>query len=904
MNKSRDTPGKITYFCVLWRQENCRYFALKMEREKLILFLSFIASMIAVKAQHYVAPHDSIGIHAEKSDVSSSPLYSDTPGSYATGGDLGSSVLSLHEVVVTAQEARSSTSASIIDSMAMKHLQPSSFSDLLELVPGNISTDPDMGAVNDIRLREARNITHTDDYATSALGTSFVIDGVPVNTSAHMQTTPDSNRGGRIAVGKGVDMRTIATDDIERVELVRGIPSVEYGELTSGLVKIKRKSGVSRLEARFKADTQSQLFYLGKGIRMPGSDWTMNVGVSYLDSKIDPRNNRENFRRITSSVRSNKRWDSETVQVMWNSSVNYSLVRERDDSDPDLTVNNTIDAYRSTNHSLSWNNTLDISPVERRFLRKLSFTGGVNYGYEHLSQQKHVSSQRVMPIPNSLTPGSNYVGYLPLLYLADHDVYGKPFTAFTKLSASMRTTAGPVGVGVLAGAEWNMSKNYGRGEVYDLDRPLSSGNTSRPRAFSDIPALNQVSAYAEAQLRYEFAGQRVNASLGVRETQLVGLGGRYALDRHPYLDPRINLVWTPASTEVAGYPIIWEAGAGFGRHTKMPVAAYLFPDPLYSDLVQLNYYHNNPDYRALNVMTYIEDMTNYDLKAAVNDKWEIRGDASYRGNRLSVTYFREDMSNGFRHSGEVRRYVYNKYDASAFSPEQAGGAPAIDELPYTPVCLQLVRTKVTNGSRTLKSGVEYTFQSSRWKRIGTRVTINGAYLETTLNNSQALWYKPSVIVNNRELQYIGLYDDTDGSVYRSFNTNFLFDTDVPRINLNVSLGIQNMWFTSRRTLMRTGRPTHYLDEEGALHPFTDESARDPYLAQLIRNYASSIFTEQKIPVATTFNIKATKTFWHERVAMAMYVNRLFSIMPDYERYGVTIRRSTAPYFGMEINFRI
>ena len=168
---------------------------------------------------------------------------------------------SLAEVVVTAREARNATSASLIDTTAMRHLQPSSFSDLMSLIPGGVTKDPEMGAVNTIALREANGISSTGtDYMTSALGTAFVVDGIRLNTDADMQTTPDANRTDRISSGKGVDMRSISTDDVESVEVVRGIPSVEYGELTSGLVNIKRKSGVSRFEARFKADTQSQLF--------------------------------------------------------------------------------------------------------------------------------------------------------------------------------------------------------------------------------------------------------------------------------------------------------------------------------------------------------------------------------------------------------------------------------------------------------------------------------------------------------------------------------------------------------------------------------------------------------------------------------------------------------------------
>ena len=833
------------------------------------------------------------GIIARSANIT---IFSDTLAADSARG--------LREVVVTAQEGRRTTSTSIIDTTAMKHLQPSSFTDLLELIPGNITKDPEMGQVNTINLRQATNITPTADYATSSLGTSFVIDGVRLSTTAQMQTTPDANQSGRLSTGMGVDMRAIATDDIEKVEIVRGIPSVEYGELTSGLVKIKRKSGVSRLQARFKADNQSELVSLTKGLRMPGRDWILNVGLNFLDSKIDPRNSRESFRRLGASLRSDKRWTNEIFSLKWNSDFSYSMIGEKDNADPDLTVNNTIDEFSTSKHNFSWNNTLRFAPVEMRALRDITFVAGLSYADEHLRQRKHVAASRVMPMPVSTTPGSNYVGYLPMLYIADYDVYGKPLSAFTRLSGSMRFFSGDITNSLKAGVEWNMDKNYGRGAVYDINRPLTAGNTSRPRAFSDIPAINQISAYAENIFRYLPGSHSFELTVGLRETQLVGLDSRYTLNGKPYLDPRVNAVWLPARSEAGGYPITWELAGGYGWHTKMPVAAYLFPDLLYTDIEQLNYYHNEPDFRTMNVMTYVEDLTNYDLRAARNVKWEIRGDVSYRGNRLSVTYFHENMKDGFRYTPQVHRYSYRRYDASAYDPYATGRAPLIEDLPYRDMTYQATRSHVTNGSRTRKSGVEYTFQSRRIPAIRTRVTVTGAYLRTVNNNSCPLWYKPNIIVNNRELQYIGLYDDVDGSKYQSFNTNILLDTDIAPLDLNFSIGVQNMWFTSRQTLFRTGIPVAYMDPEGTILPYTPEMMSDPYLGQLVRNFSSTAFEKQTVPTATTFNLKATKTFWKQRVGIAIYVNRLFSIMPDYERYGVTIRRHTSPYFGMELNIKI
>ena len=810
----------------------------------------------------------------------------------------------LDEVVVTARESHSASSASVIDTTAMAHLQPSSFTDLLELLPGRVSKDPSMASPNIINLRTALNVTPTDDYMTSAIGTSFIIDGVPVNNNAVMQSTPDSNHSERETVGKGVDMRGIATDDIEKVEIVRGIASVEYGELTSGLVNIKRKSGVSRLEARFKADSKSQLFYVGKGFRMPGKDWIINTGLGYLDAKIDPRNSRENYKRITASIRSNKRFDNTVMNVTWNSSLNYGASFERDNNDPDLTVNNTIDRFSTTNHNFSWNNSVSVRPVERSFFQEASFTSGLSYSRERLHQTRHVAQSRVMPMPVSLVPGSNYVGYLPMLYLATLDVEGDPFTAYVKGATTMKWTAGNLSSFLKAGIEWNMSKNYGRGNVYDIERPITASTSSRPRAFNDVPAMHQLSAYIESRNIMYWGRHSIEASVGLRETQLLHLDSRYVLSGKPYLDPRANITWTIPSLYIAGQPLTPEINAGIGLQSKMPVAAFLYPNLVYTDFEQLNYYHNVADYRVMNVMTYVEDITNYDLKAARNLKWEVRGDLSYCDNRLSVTYFREKMNDGFRHAGNVHHYTYRRYDASGYNPEIENRAPVLEDLPSTEMRYMAVRSSVTNGSSTLKEGVEYTFQSRRIKAIKTRVTVSGAYLKTVNTNSDPLWYKPSIVMNGQELPYIGLYDDADGSIYKSFNTNIMFDTDIPNLGLRFSLAFQTVWFTSRQTHFKTGIPTHYMDIDGNVFEFTQESMNDTYLKQLVREYSASTFDKNTVPAETAVNLKATKSFWKNRVNVALYVNRLFTIAPDYKPYGIVVRRNYTPYFGMELNFKI
>lgn len=81
----------------------------------------------------------------------------------------------LKEVTVTAVENKGVTSSTRIGRDAIAHIQPSSFADLLELLPGGMAKDPVLGSPQLINLRSANALSNAN-YATSALGTRFVID--------------------------------------------------------------------------------------------------------------------------------------------------------------------------------------------------------------------------------------------------------------------------------------------------------------------------------------------------------------------------------------------------------------------------------------------------------------------------------------------------------------------------------------------------------------------------------------------------------------------------------------------------------------------------------------------------------------------------------------------------------
>jgi len=806
---------------------------------------------------------------------------------------LKSTVCSLNEVVVTASEQKGFTSSSRIDRTAMEHLQPSSFTDLLELLPGGKSVDPNMGNANTIRLREAGS---TDEDIAS-LGVAFVMDGMPLNENANLQYVPGTYHGGKEFVSKGVDMRMISTDNIESVEIVRGIPSVEYGDLTGGLVNIKRKWSVSPLTARFKADSGSKLFSAGKGWTIDGKH-ILNIDLGYLDSKMDPRDSRENYKRISASVRWAADYKTFFGHVDWNMHADYTGSFDNVKVDKDVTVKEN--SYKSSYNKFAVGATWSLKRTESLFRRLVAHVS-VSQEYNRIKEHRSVSIDRPTAIPHSLTEGEADGTYLPYTYVANMLVDGKPLYANAKLLGDFVFHIWNFSHTLRGGVEWNFSKNYGDGSVYDMNRPLNVASVYRPRRYKDIPGRQDFSLFVEEQWRMALGKHELALSAGLRANALVGLSDTYAMSGKFYLDPRVNLQWKLPSLGVNEDWLV-DLTTGIGWLSKLPTTAQLYPDYKYVDIVQLNFYHNNPHYHRVNLMTYKWDNTNYDLKPSCNRKWELRLGISYKGNNMSVTYFQERMNDAFRDISYYRIFSYKNYDVSGLNVSELTAPPSLENLPYTDKSVINTYSKVGNGTRVRKQGVEFAFSSKRIDWLKTRFTVTGAYFKTTYSNNLPEYKTSSVLIQNEQLKYVGLYDWEEGTARESFNTHFVSDTYLPKIGMVFSLSAQCTWFTASRPLWNNGTPVSYVDNQGNVYPFTEESASNMELQHLVQTYSLSYFDKTRVPFAMDINLKATKEVG-KFLKVSLFVNRILTAYPSYYRGTTLIRCSSSPYFGMEANLR-
>lgn len=814
---------------------------------------------------------------------------------------LQAEVSQLGEVVVTAQESRGLATASVIEKHAMEHLQPSSFTDLLELLPGGMSKDPVLNTPNTIRLREANPLG--SNYDTSSLGTSFVIDGAPISTNANMQTlrgTSESVAANRDFTNAGVDMRTLPTDDIERVEIVRGIPSVEYGDLTSGLVKIERRRGGNDWQARLKSDMSSKLFYVAKALEWTNRT-TLNLSADYLDSKADPRNTLNNYSRLTLSARLGMTWHHQHYDLSMQTNADYTGSFDGVKQDPDLNYG-AVDIYKSDYNRMALLTKWEVKMKRKTWLRNVQLTLSAAYEHNLISRTRTVTLQDMTGAVTWTDEGDHDATILPYTYEAHQEADGKPLNVFAKVSSRWQVPSTHVANTLLVGADWNMDKNYGRGQVFDPQRPAYPTSMVRMRSLTLKPASHVVSLFAEETLTMPIGQHKLEVNAGVRASQRINLPSNYLMSHRIYADPRANVGWTLPRFRMMRRPAFLRFAIGMGQHTKMPTIDQLFPDPTYIDLLQLKYYHTNEQLRRINRRTYVIDGTNPSLDAARNWKWELSADLNIGGNRLSLTWFRENMTSGFRSQTHYASFAYKRYDASAIDGNALTAPPALTDLPYEWVNELCAYSQYENGSQTRKQGIEYTFASQRWEQLHTRLTITGAWLRTVYRNSQLIMERPSVSVAGRRLQYAGLYRDDDVSTRETANTNFTFDTDVPSLKLGFSLSAQCMWFSSSQYAPISTTPDAYMDPQGNITEWTDDCANDAYLKWLIRTANST--SKNTVPFAMNLNFKVTKRLLADRLNIAMFCNRIWSVAPDYESYGKTIRRHVKPYFGLEANIKI
>lgn len=844
--------------------------------------------------------------------------------------------LALGEVTVTAQRGTGIATSTTIGRSAIEHTQPTSITDVLQLLPGAKTFNPDMGRINQLHIRENVGTMSTAQQpsisAMASLGTGLRIDGAPVSNTANMQRLGNSGVYQSTA-GSGVDMREFSVDNIESIEVVRGIAGAEEGDILSGVVKIHTIKGATPLTTRLKVDPNNRQAYMGKGFLLGGAiGGTLNLNGDILQSMGDIRFPYEGFNRYAGSAAYNNTFFRTSRPLVFSFSAFYSETRNGRAEDPDRL---RTDERKSRDRSLrlitsgGWTlNTWLITNLNWNF----SLQTAHNYTYEYTLR----SIGSVTPTGFSRVSGEYEGIYLTDRFYSAVTIDGRPLSFTPKLSASRIFELGKTRLTIRSGVDYSYSQNNGKGTIFDINQPPTGG--FRPRPFYDIPGWGTLSFWAEELLSVPIGSTHLELQAGLRFDNRQPSGPFTSSEGITSLDPRINARYSIFKKRDH---LVSDLGMrlGFGRSTTTPTLVHIYPDKIYSDQISFNYY----DFPyMINVMTtfVVEDVRNYDLRPAAMDKWEAGLDIKIGRADVQLTGFYERMSGGFSSDNIYFPRTWNLYGpvAGGLFPTYIPGTGVVYNDPQSGQQVLAPVTQRTrlasysypvNGGVQTKQGIEFDIDFGRVQALQTNFMLNGAYLFTHNQNFNDYYWTSS----STDYQVAGLYVGGQGGTLQDrLLTTLRTVTHIRPLALVVSLTAQASWFESSRNtqedvngniLVYTLEPTddiykdirqikyyhpaYVMDISGELKPWLPEYATTMPYAALIRDRNPDYFVRRSSYPAFQLDMRLTKEL--SRTSTISFSVRNFTYYKPLQKTkgasneGYT-RRNNDMYFSGELAIKI
>ena len=808
--------------------------------------------------------------------------------------------LELDEVVVTATKSVAGTSTSSkIGRQAMDHLQATSLKDIMQLIPGQL-----LSGVNNMTSSEKITIrTLNTASANNAFGTSILVDGVPVSDNASLSDkTAISSTG-----GTGVDLRQIGADNIESVEVIRGIPSAEYGDLASGAVIVNTKAGYTPYEIRTKINPVTFNTSLGKGWNFGRNKGSMNANIDYAQAWGDPRQKSTSFDRISGGITYTR-----SIGQIWytNSKISFSNLLDFRGTDPDVIIEGSENTQKSMSFRVSHNGRISVNAP---LMRTLSYALGYSQSLNESVNTTIVSAGGGLPIITSLTPGYYEVPYITNSYRATGGTIGRPRSFFAKVSNAFFYNMGDFHQRFNMGVEYRLEENRAKGFYNEDDAlPLRPNSNGRPRPYYDIPRINQVSAYFEDNINW-----RLGDNMGFK----LQAGIRFDMlqpgqpEQVSSLSPRLN-----ASLKLADWI---DLRGGWGRNSKTPGLSHLYPEPRYSDRETAKYLPTNIQNQLVMYQTYITYVErNNMLNNATNTKSEIGADIKLPNDMsFSVVAYRDYMANGFGNLTEYQIYYSNYYTANQGMIITPGEKPIIDW--NNPARVDTVFTttgRIGNTQASLDRGIEFDFSFGQIKSIRTTFDISGAYMETSSWENGPNYSNPVGIPSNSvygqggantppfKLEYpTGL----SKSIQRRFSTVLRAVCHIPQLRMVGSVSGQVIWYTYSVTTNQSSSPLGWIDTDLSYHGITQSMLDDPeYRIKgiLLKDQIKAPRDTDPItmPPLWILNARLTKDI-SKSLGFSFFVNNIFFYTPyqSSSASGTLIERNTGTFsFGMELFVKI
>ncbi|MDP3148912.1 MAG: TonB-dependent receptor [Ignavibacteria bacterium] len=364
-----------------------------------------------------------------------------------------------------------------IQSGEIEHYQASSLKDVLDLVPGVQKTDnPGLGKTSQITVRG------DEGDGLSAFGTLVIVDGVPVSNNANLQFEKLSgSKFGGSNMGGGADLRMIPADNIESIEVITGLPSVRYGDVSAGVINVQTKIGASPNRLKLKNNPDTREGNLGGGFLIGDNGLSYNLNVA--QSERDIRKTGDEYLRLTGQAVFSSNYFDDALSM--NNKFNFQKIF--DEEEPKGDVQQTKNYNRG--FQLGYTVWGKYKPVD--LLSSWDYNAFVTMRREN-TMKSGLKQSDLRILPNGDTVST---------YLGKVETKGIEWTVGSRLEWNNVFYTGDIIHKVMIGADPQYNANTGQGVIFDtLFSYYGVESGRRPYSFDDIPGQFLLNFYAEDKM--------------------------------------------------------------------------------------------------------------------------------------------------------------------------------------------------------------------------------------------------------------------------------------------------------------------------------------------------------------------------------------------------------------------
>jgi len=726
--------------------------------------------------------------------------------------------LSLDDVQVSAIRNKTTTPSSIVFNRdAIEQIQAFSLADVLNNLPGKTTTASQLQSPTTLTLRD--NTTGAFSMNNS-LGAAIIMDGLRISNDANMQSRSLSIRGmGSSAISNrnegvfdvpftGLDLRDIATDNIESIEVITGVAPAQYGELTSGAVIINRQAGKSKFQFNARLNAGSTEFSLSKGLSLGSRLGALNVSVSYLNSNKDPRDKVKSFNRVSSGLM----WTTNFGDKLKNTlSVDYNTRLDNVKQDPD--DDQRLKTYaRSRSFSLSNRAALQLKGV---LFNKINMNVGYSKGYQDTYNQWLLNGPP-KGLANKDTTGVYEGIFLPGAYLAEERIIGEPINVNGTVNTSAQFQIGRLHNNLSFGADLSYSDNVGKGIVTDPERPrwidVNNQNT-RPVNYEELlPAMVNTGIYLQDNINGRVGAHNFTAGIGLRYNNQNGSSS---------LQPRMNL------NVQLSQKLDWSIS--YGISSKSPTLAHRYPAPAWLDIAILNLYTGFADRSLFLVYTKKIEPDNSNLKPARSTQLETGLRYKDRFFNTSIFLYAKKDRNGFNSYSKFEPITIPNYGYTYTPGQPISYYPTGDSSVYSASSLYII----TNGLQSDNYGAEWMLQTRKIKAIQTSFAASTAFNYSTYQAGGDLRTikADQTFIDAGGKAWYGVYRPEVGNRW-SLVSKINSDTHIPKLGFIITLSADVFWNNVQRIKTESNEPIGYLDQNlkyYAITKFDPASTEHGYL---------------------------------------------------------------------------